>query len=186
MQAGEEVTSETWISMANFVGVQHREPTIGCVLAGCCCLEDLQLGLIRDDRQRPVRPEPGAGNVVAHLLPQFAGPKRKAELGARGTPRNPHEARIPHGGPAGLPIALEVDNRSTRTYGEKGVHRAEDPTADHDNSLPVRAHQVTSLRQSTRMATARSRSSRETLRGGESVSTLPMVVLKDSPRPKAA
>jgi hypothetical protein len=85
-----------------------------------------------------------------------------------------------------MAMAVEMDDGRTCTDGKDRMHRAEDPSAHDDDALARLAHQVTSARHSPRIQIARLTSSLETFKGGDNVSTLPTVVLRDKPRSSAA
>ena len=125
-------------------------------------------------------------DITAHRLPQFPGSQGESELGTRAAPADLDEAEIAHRGSSWPLVAVKMNDGRARADREHRVHCAEDAATDHDHLGSAHVHQLSSARHTSKIPRARSRSSRETVSGGERVSTLPIVVLKDKPIANAA
>jgi hypothetical protein len=98
-------------------------------------LQQLQLGLVGGQRQRPVRPETGARHLDGQLLPACPGPQGQAQLGPGGAAADPDQAEVADAGAARLRLPLEVQHVEPAPPSRRGVHRAEHPAADHHNTF---------------------------------------------------
>src|SRR5262249_55243319 len=134
VQSCQNFSADGRVQLGHLARVEQRELPSPCVIASDYLLENAQLGLVLDDRQRPVRPEADAGNLGCDLLPQLARAERELELLARPPATDPDQAEVPHRRAAGGELALDLDDLEAAPARLACVHAAEYAAADDDRA----------------------------------------------------
>jgi len=146
VKARQVLAAQRWVERPHLPGLQQREAAAVCVRAGYHLVGDRELTFRPQQRQRSGRTEADTTDLGAEFLPQFAGTQRRRQL-VGGSARHPDQAEVAHRRPAGLGLALQLDDLVPSADRLESVRGPEDASADDrhahkpDHSESPRRHQ---------------------------------------------
>src|SRR5262249_54673262 len=82
------------VELGDLIRIEQPIAPVTGIGPGGGLLEYCQLGVASGERQRAVRPEPGARDPAGGLLPELPGSQRELELGTAGATADPDEPEV--------------------------------------------------------------------------------------------